>query len=280
MLHIRFFGTPVFMVGDRPLTALTRSPILTNLFAFLVTYRVRPHSRSVLAAMFWPNVPESQARRNLNSHLWRLRRMLDVPAAQPSYFLSDEQTIQLNPATPYWLDVAEFEAATAVLLQSPHDDAGLAAETVSRLEYAVDLYCGDFLEGVYADWCLGPRERLREQYLLALETLLRAHLAMGQLEAALRHAQSLAQADPLHEDAHFQLIQLYARLGRQHEARAQYRRYETLWLDELQLDPSPRMKALIRGNYLAALAKLEQALSLTTLETASLVRVMIGGPSG
>ncbi|HET7088854.1 MAG TPA: bacterial transcriptional activator domain-containing protein, partial [Anaerolineae bacterium] len=121
----------------------------------------------------------------------------------------------------------------------------LADETVSRLEYAVDLYRGDFLEGVYADWCLGPRERLREQYLLALETLLRGHQATGQLEAALRDAQRLAQADPLHEDAHLQLIQLYARLGRPHDARAQYRRYETIWRDELQLEPSPHMKALI-----------------------------------
>ncbi len=245
MLRIRFFGTPVVTLSDQPLTPLTHSSILTNLFAFLVTYRHRPHSRSVLAAMFWPDIPESKAHHNLSNHLWRLRQLLEPSAGHPMYFLDDRQTLQFDPAAPFWLDVAEFEATTAVISHLAQAGGALTPETVNRLEYAVELYRAEFLEGVYADWCLGLREQLREQYLLALETLAQAHRAGGRLETALYTAQRLAQADPWREEAHFQLVQLYAQLGRSHESRDQCRRYETIWRDELKSVPSARMQALI-----------------------------------
>lgn len=85
---------------------------------------------------------------------------------------------------------------------------------------------------------------MREQYLLVLETLVKTYRANEQYIAARDAAQRLAQTDPFYEEAHYQLIQLYHLLGRPQEAHAQFQRYQTIWRDELALEPSPRMIAL------------------------------------
>lgn len=75
--------------------------------------------------------------------------------------------------------------------------------------------------------------------------MIRLHRADDRLESALHAARQLTRADPLREEAHFQLIQLQALLNRPNEARAQYRCYEAIWRDELKAEPSDRMKILI-----------------------------------
>lgn len=247
MLRLQFFGTPVVTLGGQPLHALTRSPLLLDLFAYLITHRDRPHARLVLATRFWPEASEPRARRNLNSLLYRLQHLLQTdPTSHARYLVSDSQTVQFNPAAPFWLDVVEFETAAARLRQGLQERARLGDETVRCLERAVALYRGDFLEGVYADWCAPVRDKLREQYLLSLETLITAHQMRGHSETALSFARQWLQADPLREEAHYRLIQLCAALCRTHEARAHYQHYEILWRDELKLPPSARMQALFR----------------------------------
>lgn len=149
MLHIRLFGSPVITLSDQPLS-LTRSTTQIILFAFLVTHRDRPHSRSVLAAMLWPDLPESRARRNLNNTLWELRNTLKTDTSA-NYLLSDNQTVQFNSDAPFWLDVAEFEKLTSFLHRSLAHNEGMDSEAIDQIEYAVSLYCADFLEGIYAD---------------------------------------------------------------------------------------------------------------------------------
>jgi DNA-binding SARP family transcriptional activator len=245
MLRLYFFGTPVVTFNDQSL-GLTRSATQISLFAFLVSHRDRPQSRSVLAAMFWPDLPDARARRNLNNALWELRDALKMAGSTDPYLLSDGQTVQFNSAAPVWLDVAEFETITAVLQQIPKPGGTFDDEITRRLNEAANLYRGDFLEGIYADWCIGLREQFREQYLLILEKLVQAYRAREQYAAALRSAQQLALVEPMHEEAHFQLIQLCALQGRLHEARTCYQRYKTIWRDELKSEPSHRMKALIQ----------------------------------
>ena len=239
MLHMRFFGAPVVTLNGQSLTQIIRSPILVNLLAFLAIHRARSHARSVVAAMFWPDLPESRARQYLNTHLSRLRREFRAVSSAP-YLLCDNQTIQFNSAAPFWLDVAEFEKAMSNL---PNSSAG--QDTLNQLEYSIDVYRADLLEGLFVDWCLDLRERLREQYLLALETLIQIHREAGRYEIALQMVVRLTRVDPLREVAHFQAVQLCAQLGRLSEAYKHYQRYETIWSDELKTAPSPRMKALL-----------------------------------
>ncbi len=245
MLQIRFLGTPEVGRDGQPLTEVTCSPILLSLLAFLVMNRSRPHARPVLAAMFWPDCPESRARRNLNNHLWRLRRTLEPDTAlREIYLLSDNETVQFSASSGFWLDVAEFETGIANFTGSTKSVNQPNAAAAQALEAAVNLYRSDFLEGIYDEWTQAHRERLRERFLLALETLVKTYRANEVYVDALRAAQQLVRYEPFYEEAHYQLIQLYGLLGKPHEAHVQYRRYETIWRDDLSLAPSARMVAI------------------------------------
>jgi len=234
MLNLNFFSVPFVLVDKQPLTKLMGSPTIVSLLAYLVMQRERPLARAFVAAAFWGESSEAQARRNLNSHLYRLKTLL----GSANYFCSERETIQFNPHASFWLDVLEFETRAAQLVRAS------ASIVTPQLESAAALYRGEFLEGVYDDWTLPYREHLRERYLLVLQRLVETHHAQTNFDAALRAAARWVQADSFSEAAHSQLIQLYA-LTRQHnQAQAQFQRYQTIWRDDLGLEPSARMRAL------------------------------------
>lgn len=234
MLNLNFFSVPFVLVDKQPLTKLMGSPTIVSLLAYLVMQRERPLARAFVAAAFWGESSEAQARRNLNSHLYRLKTLL----GSANYFCSERETIQFNPHASFWLDVLEFETRAAQLVRAS------ASIVTPQLESAAALYRGEFLEGVYDDWTLPYREHLRERYLLVLQRLVETHHAQTNFDAALRAAARWVQTDSFSEIAHYQLIQLYA-LTRQHnQAQAQFQRYQTIWRDDLGLEPSARMRAL------------------------------------
>jgi len=216
-LRIYLFGGLRVYYGEDALppfpTYKTRS-----LFAYLVTFRQRPHARDVLAGTFWGDMPTAQARRNLNTTLWRLRR-----AIPPGYLQVQGDNIAFDPETAYWLDVAEFEdilrpVALATSAETPY----LPAASIPSLQRAVELYRGDLLEGFYEDWCLVEAERLRALYLQALHGLLAYHRAGREYERALDYARRLLATDSLREDIHQQAMELYELLGRRSEALTQF----------------------------------------------------------
>ena len=69
-------------------------------------------------------------------------------------------------------------------------------------------HAGELLPADYHDWALREKERLAEAYLRAMRQLI-AHLERsGDLERALQYARRAVSADPLHEEAHRDVMRL------------------------------------------------------------------------
>ncbi|NOZ72197.1 MAG: AAA family ATPase, partial [Chloroflexi bacterium] len=231
VLQIFMFGGFRILLGDKVLppfpTRKTRS-----LFAYLVAYRQRHHSRHVLAGMFWGDMPQDRAQRNLSTTLWRLRRIL------PSrYLLADENALAFNTDEPYWLDTEQFERE---LDQAKGDEGAV----VAHLQTAIRLYRGDFLQGLYDDWLLVETERLRLSYQQALQRLFGYYKSHEQLDQALEIGQQLLALDPLREDIHLGMMEIYHQLGQRSAALAQYQRCRDILQKELAVEPLPETKAL------------------------------------
>ncbi|MGC9333467.1 MAG: bacterial transcriptional activator domain-containing protein, partial [Anaerolineae bacterium] len=100
------------------------------------------------------------------------------------------------------------------------------------------LYEGDYLEGVYDDWTSLERERLRERYLAALESLAGLYAGRGNLQQAVEGYQQLVVQDPYREPAHRELMRCYYRLGDRAAAIRQYQSCVKVLRDELGLSPT------------------------------------------
>ncbi len=214
-----------------------------SLFAYLVTYRTRTHSRRVLAELFWGDRPDEKAQRSLNTALWRLRRLLEPESALAgTYILTKGQNVRFNIDSPYWMDLEEFERNIAVLKRNVQ----LSREDCVQLEKAVELYRGDFLEGFYDDWCVLERERLRERYLETLYELVIAYKKQGEYNRAIPLAQKLAANDPLREEAHRELMHLYQLTGRRGAALQQYHNCQEILEQELGIEPTAETQQMYR----------------------------------
>src|SRR5262245_44902413 len=106
-LSLQFLGTFAVTHDGTPVTGF-RSDKARALLAYLAIERDRLHTRSMLAALLWPDMPEATALQNLRQTLSRLRNALDDERATPPFLLTTVQDLRFNPASAYHLDVATF----------------------------------------------------------------------------------------------------------------------------------------------------------------------------
>jgi predicted ATPase/DNA-binding SARP family transcriptional activator len=249
MLRVHLFGGLALAWDDDPLPTIPGT-VARSLFAYLVTYRDRPHTRDLLAGTYWPDLPDATARRRLSKVLWQIRRAFRAAPGSPS---RDEQgragpspeilrtagdTVQLHPDLSLWLDVEAFEQRVSASRQQAF---GLAVDGLLR---AAELYRGEFLAGYYDDWAVVERERLQGMLLEALGRLVAGYKGQGEYDSALGFARRLAAEEPWREEAHREVMRLCHLLGEDAEALKQFEACRQALAEELGVDPSPETVAL------------------------------------
>jgi DNA-binding SARP family transcriptional activator len=164
--------------------------------------------------------------------LHRLRKLLGGPET----IVADGARYRV--ALPHSVDSVRFESELG---------AAMRQNDAARLESALALYAGDFLQGEDAgEWCLPIRARLRQLYVRGLFALGQAYDARGRYtDAAETYSRVLAR-DPFHEPAARQLMICHARLGARSESLGVYRRLEQRLRDDLQTEPEPETSSLYR----------------------------------
>ncbi len=201
------------------------------LFALLVLAR-RPRSRDAIAADLWPESDPSSTGA-LRQALWLVRHGLGLAGVDPSAILDIRpDTLGLRPDAIAALDVTAFEACL--------DEPGCPCET------AVNLYRGDLVEGLGHECFAAERERLADRFEDALVVVAQARLAAGDLDGASAAAQRLLVRDPLREEGHAILIEVYGRSGSRSQVIRQYRRLAAILERELGETPLPESDATYR----------------------------------
>lgn len=235
-LDICLFGGLRVIVNDEPISTFM-SAKAPALLAYLAVSG-RPQRRDELAALLWGEMAETDAKNNLRQVLTNLRRFVDP------WLLITRETVEMNPATAYCLDVALFDTHLAVATHA-------ADERTARWETATVLYSGDFLAGFYVrdapafeEWMLAQRAYYRERVLYMLHRLTQAHLDQGCYEQAIVDATRLLALDEWREEAHCQLMLALTYSGQRSAALAQYKRCRQILQAELGVEPAAETTAL------------------------------------
>lgn len=216
-LRVRMFGGLSLSVGDDPLPPIA-SRSGRSLLAYLIAHRHTAPARDLLAGVFWPEMNEAQARRRLSHALWQIQSVLGEAGRIEEHLDVRPTSIRFVAGPHTWIDVAEFESVLDGVKSDGPTDIDPRAETLERLIEAVRLYQGDFLAGFYDDWVLLEQERLRQVLGTALGQVIRLSKSWGDFTRALQYARRLALLEPLHEEAHREVMRLCYLLGKPNEA--------------------------------------------------------------
>ena len=178
--EIRLFGQPRFAVSGKP-HRFSAPPRTLPLLAYLLLHRGAHLTRENIAFALWPDDSEEEARANLRRHLHHLKEAL--PHSDAPWFVAEGETVSWQTPSDAWFDVDAFERHIAA----------------QELDEAVALYAGDLLACVYDDWIIAERERLRAQFLTALEKLLLRARSRREFAAAADCARRILENDPWRE---------------------------------------------------------------------------------
>ncbi len=187
------------------------------LLAYLALDTSVAHPREVLAELLWPGADPVAVRNRLNQAVSSLRRQLEPPGViHGSVLVTDQRTIRLNPES-IETDTGEF-----LRMIQAAETTDIPEEKKAYLKRAVDLYSGEFLKGIYAEWATLEQLRLADSYSGALFDLLEASRDTDDLDLAIRAATLLLKDDPTDEGTHCDLMQLYIDAGRPTAAKRQF----------------------------------------------------------
>ncbi len=215
-----------------------------GLLAYLLLQRNHGCQRDVLADLFWGDCPQERARSCLSTALWRLRDVLE-PSSVPrgAYLITTTSgEISFNWESDHWFDLGAFEERVNRALSLPIQD--LQPAEARKLERALQLHRRELLEEFYEDWALRERERMRWLYLNGLTHLMRYYHLHRTYEEGLACGQQILQHDPLREEIHREMMQLYWRSGQRALAVRQYETCRQVLADELKILPMEETQAL------------------------------------
>ncbi|GAB4433264.1 MAG: AAA family ATPase [Anaerolineae bacterium] len=235
-LTLFLLGSPRLERDGQPVEVDTRKAIA--LMAYLAVTR-QSHSRDALATLLWPDYDQTHARGALRRTLSALNKAL-----AGEWLEVDRETIGLRPEANIWLDVAEFQRRLAACRSHDHPVDTICPDCLTPLTEAAALYRDDFLAGFtlrdspdFDEWQYFQSESLRRELAGALESLVRCHTLNHQFDQAITYARRWLALDPLHEQAHRELMRLFAWAGERGAALRQYRECVRIMDQELGVPP-------------------------------------------
>lgn len=232
-MDIFLFGALRIMLDGEPFR-LRAAPSTAQVLAYLLLCARSPQSRRAVAFALWPDDTESEATAKLRRHIYNITKAL--PPSDEPWLLMEEGSIQWNHRAPVRIDLVEFEH--------------LASDPSSH-EQACELYGGDLLENVHADWLVPLRARYRDLFMSIAERLLEGAESERGHQAILRYGSAILRVDPCREDVVRKIMRARFRAGDRAGALQEFSRLERAVREELGVEPMDETKAL-RDSILAA----------------------------
>jgi WD40 repeat protein/DNA-binding SARP family transcriptional activator len=219
------------------------------LLAYLVL-EARPHQRTTLATLLWPEQPEATARQNLRQTLVYLKKALQSVDQLATVLEITSKTVHFH-AEALTVDVITFRQLLATCAAHAHHSLTTCPVCLQHLQAATELYQGAFLQGFFIknslpfeEWVFYAREQLHRQAVEALYSLTLAHERMGDYQAMQSGAARQLMLEPWREEAHRQRMRALALSGQPSAALAHYGTCVRILSTELGVPPSSETTAL------------------------------------
>lgn len=258
-LRVRLLGRMSVHIGDRPVRITGRQ---SQALLALLVLRPRSRTREAIATDLWPDAATGSTG-SLRQALWLVRSALASTGTDPDRVIeSDAESIGLRPDVCIEHDAAEFER--------------LVRGRPALPEEALRVYRGELAEGFAHECFARDRERLADTYEDALALAARSRLALGDLDGARSAALELLARDPLREEAHQALIQVYGASGSRSQVLRQFRRLETVLAGEIGEAPLPETVEAYRAAMAEAVVRSRRRVAAASFRRESVLAFAAG----
>jgi DNA-binding SARP family transcriptional activator len=262
--EFRLLGPLEVRAADGPVQL--GGPKQRALLALLLVDAGRAVSTDRLIDALWGEQPPRTAATSLQNFVSQLRKQLgpDVLVTKPPGYLLRIDADQL--------DVNRAQALLADARESPPE------EQAAKLREAIEMWRGPPLEEFgFEVFAQGEIARLAELRLTLLEERIEADIETGRAGEVVGELEALVGEHPLRERFREQLMLALYRSGRQAEALDAFQEGRRVLVEELGIDPSPRLQQLH-----AAILRQEVGLDPARAAPAQdhfedVVRTMLGG---
>lgn len=249
MLHIQLFGSlcvqHTCIDGNKSLLLTSQ---LASVLAFLALFRGRYFSREELVSELWDESRACDVSQGaFNTALWRLRKRIEKEHYRAGEVIDRDQRgfVCFRKEADVYLDIEEFKSKAQPGLDiSVHN---LSKQNVAGLNSAVALYQADILGDFDAEWALREREKLRRIYFSVLGKLDSHSRKTRDYDSSIRYAHLILDSEPLREDVHRELMELYELSGQRALALKQFETCRSLLRQELAIPPMPQTMQLYRS---------------------------------
>ncbi len=219
MVEIHSLGDSFVQLDDRRVAETEwRSQKAKELFMYLLCNR-RGATREQLLEVLWPDMSAVLSRNALYNNVYRVRKALYEQS-----IVQEDGRYKLNPQGSFWFDLHEFQA----LIDQAEKLPGGSPERADRLQAAIKLYRGSFLEDFYAEWCNTIRFQAEAKYLQSLARLAGHRAAEGQYDEAITLLESLLKVDETNPDVHEQIVKTLIKRGDVESARLHYNQFRAV----------------------------------------------------
>lgn len=242
MFKVNLFGAGRAEYAGKQLVGFpAQQPYL--LLCYILLHPDTAHHREQLATAFWGDYPTHLAKKYFRNALWRLRTLLsDCGMPVDDYLVVQDEWISFGTASPCWVDVDVIKTVSARYGHVPPPE--LIPDQAAELRQAAEVFSGELLEGVYEDWAIFERERLRLQGLNLLSQLVEYHAAQADFEHGLEYCTRILAHENTREDIHRQMMWMYWQSGNPASALNQYKLCCQVLREEMGVAPTEATRML------------------------------------
>jgi DNA-binding SARP family transcriptional activator len=215
-IRINLIGPPQILRDGQPVKIPRR---LHRAILYYIAEKQQPVTRGHLCGLFWPEVPEDAARKNLREALSCLRRAL----GSEDTLLTNENQVSLNPVR-VTCDLPEFVKAMDPLLSSAEmKSPGPLPEALAQhfRHYLTIGRTNQVIQGVnlphlpeFENWKELTRQSYNYTRAKVLDRLIDHYISSGDLEEAMIWLEKALQLNPLDVNLNFLILSELRDLGR------------------------------------------------------------------
>lgn len=230
MLRVKLLGSPQVFRDDQIIQFPFRKA--EGLFYYLIVEKVV--SREKLAGVFWGDMDQVCALKNLRNALYILHKTLS-----PDLIIQDNQWIRINDSAPLSLDIDMLHDLGKMSRQSLEDIAG------------------EFLDGFYIsrcpefeEWVFAKRTQIRTLYINNLKSCVKLCCKNNSYDTALEMAKLILKIDEFDEETIRSTMNIYVSLGQITKALQIYQLFKSKVNQTLGVDPDASTESLYDEIYL------------------------------